>query len=94
MKKTKREKKRLMAISIVIVALLISLVNSVAKDWVKVMENKSQIEELSAEYDNLLNDEEKLVSQVTRLQDEDYIARYAKEKYMYSGTGEIIIRMD
>ncbi len=94
MKKTKREKKRLMAISIVIVALIISLVNSVAKDWVKVMENKNKIEELSVAYENLLNDEEKLISQVTRLQDEDYIARYAKEKYMYSGNGEIIIRMD
>lgn len=31
--------------------------------------------------------------EVSKLQDPDYIARYAREKYMYSKPGEIILRM-
>lgn len=94
MKKSKKEKKRLFAISAVIIILMISLVHSVAKDWTQVLENKSKITALNKEYEELLNDEEKLISEVTRLQDDDYIARYAKEKYMYSAEGETIIRID
>ena len=29
----------------------------------------------------------------TKLQDPDYVARYAREKYLYSKDGEIIIRI-
>ena len=37
--------------------------------------------------------EEKLQSDVTKLQDSDYIARYAKEKFLYSEEGDTLIRM-
>lgn len=94
MKKTKKEKKRLFIISSVIILLIVSLVNSVASDWTTILQNKSKIESLSAQYEELLEEEEKLVSEVTKLQDDDYIARYAKEKFMYSADGELIIRMD
>ena len=30
---------------------------------------------------------------VEKLEDPDYIARYAREKYMYSKDGEIILRL-
>ena len=64
------------------------------KDWQEIMDNNSQIKSLSVEYENLLSEEEKLESDVTKLQDSEYVARYAKEKFMYSGDGDIIIRMD
>ncbi len=94
MKKTKKEKKRLIIISVIIMGLLVSLVSSVAKDWGTILENKKNIQELSSEYDELLSEEGKLKSEVIKLQDDDYVARYAKEKYLYSSDGEIIIRMD
>ena len=94
MKKTKKEKKRLFFISACIIFLIVSLISSVANDWTKILENKSKITELNEKYNNLLSEEEKLVSEVTKLQDNDYIARYAKEKYMYSADGEVIIRID
>ncbi len=94
MKKTKKEKKRLVAISLVITFLIISLVSSVAGDWTKILENKSKITSLNKSYNELLADEEKLVSEVTKLQDDDYLLRYAKEKFLYSEDGEVIIRMN
>ena len=58
------------------------------------MDNNSQIKALSAEYENLLSEEEKLESDVTKLQDSEYVMRYAKEKFMYSEDGDTILRMD
>lgn len=80
-------------ISLLIVGLIVSLVKSVGKDWTKIMDNNNKIEELTTKYNNLLLEEEKLASEVTKLQDSDYVARYAKEKYMYSADGETIIRI-
>ena len=94
MKKTKKEKKRLFIISSLVILLIISLISSVSTDWATILENKQKIGQLSKEYDDLLTEEEQLKSEVTKLQDADYIARYAKEKYMYSSDGETIIRMD
>ena len=37
--------------------------------------------------------EDELKATVTKLQDPDYVARYAREKYLYSKDGEIIIRI-
>ena len=94
MKKTKKEKKRLFLISTLVIFLLVCLVQSVSTDWTTILENKKQIAKLANDYDELLTEEEQLKSEVTKLQDTDYIARYAKEKYMYSSDGETIIRMD
>ena len=94
MKKTKKEKQRLVFISFCIIGLLVTLVSSVFKDWQEIMANNSAIKSLSAEYESLLSEEEKLESDVTKLQDSEYVARYAKEKFMYSSDGDIIIRMD
>ena len=37
--------------------------------------------------------EEVLKSDATKLQDPDYVARYAREKYLYSKDGEIILQI-
>lgn len=73
---------------------MVMLVQSVAKDWTEIMDNNKQIKQLTEEYNELLAEEEKLESDVTKLQDSDYIARYAKEKFLYSEDGDMIIRMD
>lgn len=43
----------------------------------------------------VLNEQgEVLESDIKRLNDPDYIAKYVREKYLYSKEGELIIRMD
>lgn len=85
---------RLVLISVVLVSMFGVLINSVASDWLEIMNNNHQIKQLTEEYENMLAEEEKLKSDVTKLQDSDYIARYAKEKFLYSQDGDIILRMD
>ena len=41
----------------------------------------------------LKEEEEVLNSDIKKLQDPEYVARYAREKYLYSKEGELIIRI-
>ena len=56
--------------------------------------NKKETAALKNEYESLLNEKDMLKSEIMKMQDPDYIARYAKEKYFYSSDGEYIIKMD
>lgn len=93
-RKTRKERKRLVFISVTIVMLLISLVGTLYTNFMRIMENKKNTILLTLEYENLLDEQEILSSEVTKMQDPEYIARYAKEKYLYSSEDEIIIRID
>ena len=93
-RKTRKEKERLVFISLIIIALLVSLVGTVIGDFKQILENKKETIKLTQEYEMLLDEQEKLASEVTKMQDPEYVARYAKEKYLYSSEGEIIIRID
>ena len=68
-------------------------VASIFKDWLAIVNNRQEIASLTLYYADLLEEEESLTSEVTKLHDEDYIARYAREKYMYSLPGEFIIKI-
>ncbi len=91
-KKSKKEKKRLFLISITIMGLLTLLVATVYNDWKQILNNRKLTSELTKEYANLLDEEAKLNAEITKLQDDTYLARYAKEKYMLSSDGDTIIK--
>jgi len=91
-KTSKKEKKRLMIISSAIIMLLFFLVGSVYHDWSQILNNKKEEVELSNKYKNLLEEEVRLNAEITKLEDDEYLARYAKEKYMLSSEGDIIIQ--
>ena len=42
----------------------------------------------------LVEQEESLDADISRLSDDEYIARYAREKYFYSKDGELILRIE
>ena len=94
MRHTKKEKLRLFLIPTITITLLVLLVMSVYKDWETIFKNNQESKELSVKYDELLSQEEKLKSEVTKLKDPRYVARYAKERFFYSTDGEMIIRLD
>ena len=92
-KVTKKVKRLLFFQVTFLFALIFALVFSVFSDFTKIVQNKRKINELTANYTSLLEKEESLNSEVNKLQDDDYVARYAREKYMYSLPDEVIIRI-
>lgn len=93
-KTSRKEKKRLFLITTAIISLLILLVGSVYSDWKQILKNRRAEIELSQKYEKLLEDELKLSAEITKLEDDEYLARYAKEKYMLSAEGDTIIKMN
>jgi cell division protein DivIC len=55
---------------------------------------KNEQETLTHELLSLKEKEEDLTIELTKLKDPEYIARYARENYLYSRDGEYIIRID
>ena len=54
---------------------------------------KDQKKELEDRIASLKEEEKVLESDIQKLEDPSYVARYAREKYLYSKDGEIIIRI-
>ena len=54
---------------------------------------KTEKEDLNKELTELKEEEDILKSEVNKLKDPVYIAKYAREKFLYSGDDEYIIRM-
>lgn len=49
--------------------------------------------ELEVKYDKLVKEADDLQIEINKLNDPDYLARYAREKYSYSKEGEYIIKI-
>jgi len=61
--------------------------------WKQILINKKETKDLEIKYEKLLSDKKVLESDVIKLQDPDYVAKYAREKYLYSKDGELIIKI-
>lgn len=60
---------------------------------VKINNKYVEVRELEKKLADLQEEEKELNSEIVKLQDTDYLARYAREKYFYSKDNEIIIRI-
>jgi cell division protein DivIC len=73
--------------SVIFVSTLVSLNLQIEK-------TKNEIKELEVSYSDKLEEEENLKEEITRLQDPEYMAKYAREKYLYSKDNEIILKIE
>lgn len=92
----KHDKKlqRRMRIYLIIIIVLISILGvKMYYYWPKIFKQYQEQKILEEKYQDLLEEEETLSSDIIKLQDTEYIARFAREKYLYSKDGEIIIRI-
>ena len=74
----------------VISTLSYTLINNLKR----VNDLKNEVEKLDNEKVSLLEQEAALEADIKRLSDPLYIARYAREKYLYSRDGELVLRID
>lgn len=81
-------------ILIFLLAIVFVVFSGLIRDWIAICNNFIQKKNLEKEYQELQVKQEVLEQEVTKLQDEDYVLRYAREKYGYSKDGELIIRIN
>lgn len=91
---TKKDKRRILVLILILIPLLVLFISNVWKYSAQILKNIETKKELDVTYKEKLKEEEKLQSEIIKLQDPDYVARYAREKYLYSKDGEIIIKIE
>ena len=92
-RKSKKAKYRLCVFVPICLIIIVALVVSIGNYWLEISAKYKEKEALEKEMLVLKEKEEALKVDVERLEDPDYVARYAREKYMYSKDGEIILRL-
>ncbi len=93
-KVTKKDKRRLTVLICIFVPLLTLFISNMFSYWSSIFTNMKEKKDLESSYMSILEEEELLKSEIQKLQDQEYIARYAREKYLYSKDGELIIKID
>ncbi len=66
---------------------------TIGKYWVEIFDKYQEKQDLEKELTRLKEKEEELQVDVEKLQNPDYVARYAREKYLYSKDGEIVLQI-
>lgn len=95
MKKLTRKTK--IRVAFLVTSLIITcvvFVSSTFSYFAQIHTIKEEISDLNKTYNEKLSYEEELKDEINKLQDPEYMAKYAREKYLYSKKGEIIIKIE
>lgn len=93
-KKGVKTKLRVTFYSIMLIITSILFLTTMYSTISKYIKINKEIKEDKISYKDKLSKEEELKSEINKLQDPEYVARYAREKYLYSKKDEIIIKIE
>lgn len=90
---SKKAKLRIMLFFVFFGGIITSLSYSFFSNVSKIIDINNQKQVLSDRINELALEEEDLNADIKKFNDPDYVARYVREKYLYSKDGELIIRL-
>lgn len=85
--------RRMLLLGLGSLAIIITMTLTIGKYWVEIIDKYKEKNELEKRLVELQEEERALKLDADKLRDPDYIARYAREKYLYSKDGEFIIKI-
>ena len=88
-----RLRKRSILLGLTSIFIIVFMTFSIGRYWVEIYDKYQEKKELEKELTALKEKEEELQVDANKLQNPDYIARYAREKYLYSKDGEYILQI-
>ena len=96
-KKTTKSKvkktRRILFLGVGSLLIIIAMTFTIGRYWVEIFDKYQEKKRLEEELAQLKEKEDELRLDADKLQDPDYVARYAREKYLYSKDGEFIIKI-
>ena len=92
-RKKMKPRKRAIFLALGSFVVIVVVTFSIGKYWVEIIEKYQEKKELELELTSLKEKEEELQVDANKLQNPDYVARYAREKYLYSKEGEYILQI-
>ena len=92
-KKVKKKAKRIATFGVLSIILVITICLTLFSVIIEIVDKYQEKNQLSTELIALQAQEKELETDVKKLEDPEYLARYAREKYFYSKDGELILRI-
>ena len=92
-KKKSKKARRTMILGLTSIFIIVAMSFTIGKYWVDIFDKYKEKKDLERELSSLKEKEAQLRVDANKLQDPNYIARYAREKYYYSKDGEFIIKI-
>lgn len=92
-KTQKKSRRRIVFLGLGSVIVIVATTFTIGKYWIEIYDKYQEKKELEKQLISLKNKEKELKVDADKLQDPDYIARYAREKYLYSKDGEFILKI-
>ena len=89
----RKTRRRMLLLGLSSVIVIFVMTFTIGKYWVEIFEKYQEKKELDKELTLLKEKEEELKVDANKLQNPDYVARYAREKYRYSKDGEFILQI-
>ena len=89
----KKNAKRILIFGFFSLAVILFVFITIYKIVNQINDKYKEAETLEKKMADLNEQENNLNNEIKKLQDSDYLARYAREKYFYSKDGELIIRI-
>ena len=91
---SKSTKRRLRVFGILSLVCILYFIFCLGFELYKVHELKLEEKQLKEEYESLKKEAEELEVEIDELNDPEYLAKYARENYLYSKDGEYIIKLN
>lgn len=91
---TKQSKRRLLIFGTISILVIIYFFVSLSYYSVYIYRLKNEEVNLTNDLNDLKHDEKLLKTELEKLQDPDYLARYARENYDYTKDGEYVIKIN
>ena len=93
-KRIKRKRmRRIFLVTLICLAINSYVIYSIGSILTNVYDMKKETTHLNSKLEEMKEEEDVLKSEVKKLKDPVYVAKYAREKFFYSGDNEYIIRM-
>ena len=90
----KRTKRRLSVFGTLSLVIILYFSVTLIYNIYNIYDLKKQKYELEVKYEKLKEEADNLEVEISKLNNPDYLARYAREKYSYSKEGEYIIKIN
>lgn len=88
-----KKTRRLLFLGVGSLVVIVAMTFTIGRYWVEIFDKYQEKKQLEEELAQLQEKEDELRLDASKLQDPDYVARYAREKYLYSKDGEFILKI-
>ena len=92
-RKVKKKSVRILTFGTLSAILIVYFLFSLGSYVIKIHKLQTEESELKSELKSLKSEEELLKNELTKLKDTDYLARFARENYLYTKDGEYVIQI-